>query len=351
MPHLRRGAIKDFLKIMRSTGRYIDDHWSRGNFTYTFANGSYIEFFSVDQEDRVKGPRRNVLYVNECNLTSWDTYHQLSIRTDQEIWLDFNPSHEFWPHYELANDPEVDWLTLTYKDNEGLPISIVNEIEKARSKAFINPDGDLEDPENIISSYWANWWKVYGLGQIGKLEGVIFNNWGTIKGVPKDAKFIGAGLDFGFTNDPTALIGLYQYNGKRLFHQFIYETGLKNQDIARRMLDLGFRKNASIFADASEPKSRAEINEFGFSVRKADNAPGSINHGIDLLLEEDFLVTEESVETIADLRKYSWDRDKTGKSLNKPVDKNNHSPDAMRYIGAAKLSRRSRKGSGVRRRN
>ncbi len=129
IPHLRKGALKDFLKIMKATGRYVDKNFNRTMLTYTFTNGSYIEFFSADQEDKVRGPRRNVLYINECNNITFETYHQLQIRTSHEIWLDFNPANEFWAYTELQDDEDVEWLTLTYKDNEALPLSIVKEIE------------------------------------------------------------------------------------------------------------------------------------------------------------------------------------------------------------------------------
>ena len=160
IPHLRKGAIKDFLKIMRVTGRYVDAKWNRTLLTYYFANGSYIEFFSADQDDKVRGPRRNILYINECNNLKFETYHQLAIRTSLEIWLDFNPSHEFWVYNELNDDEDVEWLTLTYKDNEGLPESIVKELEKAKYKAYHDPEGDINDESNIKSKYWANWWRV-----------------------------------------------------------------------------------------------------------------------------------------------------------------------------------------------
>jgi len=205
IPHLRKGALKDFLKLMKVTGRYIDSHFNRTLLTYTFANGSYIEFFSADQEDKVRGPRRNILYINECNNINFETYHQLAIRTDIEIWLDYNPTHEFWADVELKDDPDVESITLTYKDNEALADSIVREIEKAREKAFF--DIELENifqENNIKSSYWSNWWRVYGLGLTGSLEGVVFNNWNIIDSIPNNAKLVGHGLDFGYTNDPTA---------------------------------------------------------------------------------------------------------------------------------------------------
>src|SRR5690606_9116840 len=163
----------------------------------------------ADQEDKVRGPRRNILYMNECNNINFETYHQLAIRTDKEIWLDYNPTHEFWADIELKDDPDVESVVLTYRDNEALSDSIIREIEKAKAKAFFNPEcpeDSLFQENNIKSSYWANWWRVYGLGLTGSLEGVIFSNWRIIDNVPEDANILGYGLDFGYTNDPTSII-------------------------------------------------------------------------------------------------------------------------------------------------
>jgi phage terminase large subunit len=163
IPHLRRGALKDFLKIMMALGRYNDNQFNKSTLKYTFVNGSYIEFFSVDQPDKLRGARRNVLYVNECNNVDFDSYYQLAIRTSGEIWLDYNPSSLFWVDRELLTQDDVDFITLTYLDNEALSETIVKEIESAKEKAK-------------TSSYWENWWQVYGLGQTGSLEGVVFLN-------------------------------------------------------------------------------------------------------------------------------------------------------------------------------
>lgn len=335
IPHLRKGAIKDFLKILKVTGRYVDSNWNRTLLTYYFSNGSYIEFFSADQEDKVRGPRRNVLYINECNNLKFDTYHQLAIRTSHDIWLDFNPSHEFWVYTELNDDEDVEWLTLTYKDNEGLPDSIVKEIEKAKYRAYIDPDGDIYDEKNIKNKYWDNWHKVYALGILGSLEGVIFSNWSTIKSIPDGAKYIGTGLDFGYTNDPTSIVDVYEYDGKRILDLVLYERKQTNDMIAdkicsQKILGGGMR---TIWADCAEPKSIDYIKSKGIDIRPVTKGADSINYGISIMQEYEYLITEQSTELIKEIRFYIWAVDKyTNEKLNKPAKgQQDHAIDAARY--------------------
>lgn len=329
IPHLRKGALKDFLKIMKATGRYIDANWNRTLLTYTFSNGSYIEFFSADQEDKVRGPRRNILYINECNNINFDTYHQLAIRTSHEVWLDFNPSNEFWAYTELNDDPDCEWLTLTYKDNEALPEAIIREIEKAVHKAFIDPDLPIEQlfsESNIKSAYWANWWKVYGLGEMGSLEGVIFSNWKQISKLPEEARLIGYGLDFGYSNDPTAVVAIYEWNGIRILDEVLYQTGLVNAEIAIHIPD-----GVTVYADSAEPKSIEEIRRLKKRILPVKKGNDSINFGIQVMQGQAYYVTERSTNLIKELRSYCWDKDKHGKTLNKPIDDFNHAIDAIRY--------------------
>ena len=355
VPQLRKGALKDFLNIMKATGRYIDEHYNRTLLTYTFSNGSYIEFFSADQEQRVRGPRRKILYINECNNVSFETYHQLAIRTSDEIWLDFNPSEEFWYHSEIRPDPDTDELVLTYKDNEALAPALVHEIEKSKEKAYFN--SMLEPPalfanENIKNYYWHNWWKVYGLGLVGSLDGVIFTNWKQVDEIPREAKLIGYCIDFGYTNDPTTLLAAYEWEGKVIWDELLYMKGLTNPEIAAKMKEFGIKMGDFIVADSAEPKSIDEINTYGFNIRKSEKGRDSVNFGIDVLQKDNFFVTKRSTNLIKELRSYMWAKDKTGKSLNKPIDAYNHCIDPMRYLAVAKLSKwKNIKKRGVRRRN
>ena len=330
IPHLRKGAIKDFLKIMRLTGRYVDAQWNRTLLTYYFSNGSYIEFFSADQDDKVRGPRRNILYINECNNLKFETYHQLAIRTSLEIWLDFNPSHEFWVYSELNDDDDVEWLTLTYKDNEGLPESIVRELEKAKYKAYHDPEGDIYDEDNIKSKYWDNWWKVYGLGILGSLEGVILSNWSQIKEIPKDARYIGTGLDFGYTNDPSAIVDVYSWNGKRIVDLVLYKKRQDNDMLALELKD--FKGKREVWADSAEPKSIDYIYKKGVNIKPVVKGADSIVYGIETMQKQEYLITERSLELIKEVRFYIWGEDKEGNKTNKPAEgQEDHGMDAWRY--------------------
>lgn len=316
IPHLKRGAIKDFQKIMILCDLYKDSQFNKSDLKYRFKNGSYIEFFSVDQPDKLRGARRDILFVNECNNIDFESYQQLSVRTKKFIYLDYNPTNEFWVHTELMNDKDTDFVVLTYKDNEALDKAIVKEIEKAREKAK-------------TSSYWENWWKVYGLGQLGSLEGVIFNNWQIIDNIPSEATLLGFGLDFGFSNDPSSLIAVFQYNDKIICDERIYATGLLNSDIIRLM---NHDKRLPIWADSAEPKSIEEIRRAGFNIKSVEKGKDSIVYGISVLQDKDILVTKPSINLIKELRSYSWDTDKAGKKLNKPIDDFNHAIDALRYF-------------------
>jgi phage terminase large subunit len=298
---------------MKWMNKWHENQFNKSLLTYQFLNGSTFEFFSADDSSKLRGARRDVLYINECNNVTFESYNELAIRTKKAIYLDFNPANEFWVHTELKDEQDSDFLILTYKDNEALDNSIVQQIEKNRLKAE-------------TSAYWANWWRVYGLGEIGMLEGVIFSNWKTIDILPKEANLIGIGLDFGYTNDPTAIIEIYNYNGQRILNELKYQTGMLNSDIAKEL-----PKHVPVYADSSEPKSIEEIKRYGITIKGVTKGKDSINYGIDVMQRQEYLVTSNSTNLIKELRAYCWDTDKAGTRLNKPIDTNNHAIDALRY--------------------
>ena len=321
IPHLRRGAMKDFLKIMIETGRYRDAQWNRSALKYTFTNGSYIEFFSVEQPDKLRGARRNVLYCNEANNIPFEAYTQLAIRTSGDIWIDFNPTANFWAHKEVANQPDADFITLTYLDNEALPKTIVDDIEQAREKAK-------------TSEYWANWWRVYGLGQIGSLDGVCIKEWQEIK-LPIEARLLCYGMDFGYSNDPTTLIALYKYNDAYIFDEVIYQKKLLNSDISNLFKTHDI--NGIVYADSAEPKSIAELRTLGHKVLPCTKGKDSIVYGINLINQNKIFVTERSKNLIKELQSYTWMKDREGNTINKPIDSFNHCIDAVRYAMTSQL--------------
>jgi len=325
IPHLRRGAIKDFAKVMQWTGRWVADRWNKTLLTYNFANGSVIEFFSADSEARLRGARRQVVYINEANNIDFESYYQLAIRTSEAIYIDFNPTHEFWAHTEVLPEQDAELVILTYNDNEALPDTIKRDIELNRTKAE-------------TSAYWANWWKVYGLGQVGTLQGAIYEDFEVVEGIDVSrAKFVALGLDWGFSNDPTALVAIYRQGDCLLIQELLYSTGLTNQDIADKLRSLGITRAWEIVADSAEPKSIEEIYRLGFNIKPAEKGPDSVRNGIDILKRFKLQVTKDSTNLIKELRSYTWATDKEGKNTGVPIDSFNHACDAMRYVALNKL--------------
>lgn len=321
IPHLRRGAIRDFVKIMQSIGNSVESNFNRSTLTYHFSNGSFIEFFSADQSDKLRGARRDVLFVNEANNISWEAYHQMAVRTRRFIYIDYNPTAEFWAHTELIGQPDTDFVKLTYKDNEALEPAIVKEIEAAREKAN-------------TSEYWANWWRVYGLGETGSLQGVIFNDWKQVDEMPTTFKWKGYGLDWGFSLDPTAFIEVCEFDNKLWVNEILYEKGLTNSDIAQRISDY---KRWEIVADSAEPKSIEDMRRFGFRIRACKKGADSVRAGIHKMQQMPIMVTKQSVNVIKELRSYQWQDKKDGV----PIDDHNHALDAIRYIVSEKQNQRS----------
>lgn len=319
MPHLRRGAIRDFTSIMQEHGYWNDNLWNATTFTYNFETGSKIEFFSADQPGKVRGPRRDRLFVNEANNIARESWEQLLLRTRQYAFADWNPTSDFYMYedYELEDEPlvkagddRVDFLILTYKDNEALEAEIVEDIER---KAAVN----------------KQWGRVYAEGKRGEVEGKIYTGWRLdLDDVPHEARLERYGLDFGYSNDPTAIVAIYYYNGGYILDEITYQKGLSNKQIADI---LNNQPKALVMCDSAEPKSIDELVLYGVNALPVQKGRDSINQGVQYVQDQRISVTKRSVNVIKEYRNYMWDTDKEGMILNKPIDLWNHGMDAIRY--------------------
>lgn len=319
LPHCKRGVIRDFFKIIGDS--YDQSKHNKTENSYRIGR-SVIEFFSADQPSKVRGPRRDILFINEANAITEETFTQLEIRTNRKIFLDFNPIGEFWGH-ELVKRQGVSFDISTYLDNQYLDPSIIKTIE---ARKF---DG---------SGQLSEWWRVYGEGQIGRNQGVIYSNWDQIDSMPDGTGTLTYGLDFGFTNDPTALLRIVQHNENIWVQQVIYETGLTNQDISDKMEQLNLDKNRTpIYADKAEPKSIEELRRRRWAIKGALKGKDSERVGIDWIKSHKVHVTKESLDVVKELRNYRWQTDKTGKSMNVPCGGWDHAMDALRYGLAYKI--------------
>lgn len=328
MPHLRRGALRDFVNIMKKTNRYIDSHFNKTNLIYTFGNGTYMEFFSADSPDKLKGARRDVLYINECNHVSYEAYQQLSIRTRGDIYLDYNPDRTFWAITEVMLEDDSERIILNYKDNEALDESVIKQFEINRKKAE-------------TSEYWKNWCKVYIDGEVGSLEGVVFNNWREIDFIPEEAKLIGIGLDFGFTNDPTVAVEVWKYNDEYILNELFYQTNLTNSAIDSLLKQCGVTRDVEIWADSADPKTIKELKNYGWKINGATKGKDSVIYGITLMQEFVLRVTRKSVNLIDELQNYQWMKSSDGSKLNIPIDAFNHAIDAVRYLFMTKMNKKN----------
>lgn len=308
-PHLKRGAMRDFLNIMQEHGYFRDSQWNATDYTYTFLNGSKIEFFSADQPSKVRGPRRDRLFINEGNNIPYEAYDQLLVRTKEYCWVDWNPTNEFWFYTDvLGKRDDVDFITLTYKDNEALDENIVRDIESHKDN--------------------KNWWQVYGLGQLGEVEGKIYTDWQIIDSIPHEARLERYGMDFGYSVDPTAIVAVYYYNGGYILDEVTFQKGLSNKQIADI---LNNQPKALVIADSAEPKSIDEIMGYGVNIIGAQKGQGSINQGIQYVQQQRISVTKRSLNVIKEYRNYLWKTDRDGKIMNVPDAGFDHSMDAVRY--------------------
>lgn len=310
-PHLKKGAMRDFLQILKVHNYYNDQLWNRTESTYTFETGSKIEFFSVDQPGKVRGPRRHRLFVNEANNIHHEAFDQLEVRTEEVIFADWNPTNEFWYHHHIEGKrDDYEFLILTYKDNEALSQEIVKSIEQRQNN--------------------KNWWKVYGLGQLGEVEGKIYKDWQIIEEIPHEARLVRRGLDFGYTNDPSSLVDIYYYNSGYILDEKFYRKGMSNQQIADFINSL-LEKNTLVIADSAEPKSIDEIKLHGVNIIPVVKGQDSVRQGIQFVQQQRISVTQRSVNLIKEYRNYLWKTDKDGRILNEPEHTYSHSMDAVRY--------------------
>ena len=318
-PALRTSAMRDFMEILKEYGLYNELSHNKSSSEYRLS-GNLIEFISLDAPQKVRGRKRDVLFINEANELHWEDWQQLIFRTKDRIILDYNPSDEFhWIYDKVKTRSDAEFFITTYKNNPFLPPEIKKEIERLK-----------ETDEN--------YWNIYGLGQIGVGKSLIFSST-VIEQIPSEANFLSYGMDFGYTNDPTTLIGVYRYNDNLYFKELIYRTGMTNQDIAKELQRLEIGRRDEVFADSAEPKSIDEIYKFGFNIKPATKGKDSINIGIDMLKRYKLHITKDSINTIKEFRNYKWKEDKNANILNVPIDQYNHSIDALRYATYNKLSR------------
>lgn len=308
IPHLKRGAIRDFKAILQEHNYWKDDNWNATDSIYTFETGSQIEFFSTDNGDKLRGARRDRTFINEANNNSFDAFEQLEVRTKEFVICDWNPTNSFWAYENLKDRSDVEWLTLTYKDNEALSEAIVASIEQRMSR--------------------KDWWQVYGLGQLGEVEGKIYRDWNIIDEIPHEARLERYGMDFGYTNDPSAIVAIYYYNGGYIFDEIAYLKGLSNKQIADIIAN---NKQVMCIADSAEPKSIDEIRIYGINIQPAIKGPDSVRQGIQMVQDQQISVTKRSINIIKEYRNYLWKTDKDGRILNEPEHLWSHAMDAIRY--------------------
>jgi phage terminase large subunit len=308
-PHLKRGAMRDFLAIMEQHRYFKEDRWNKTDFIYTFETGSKIEFFSADQPSKTRGPRRDRLFINEANNVPYEAFDQLEVRTKDYIFLDWNPTTEFWFYDKVQGvRDDVDHLIITYRDNEALDPAIVASIEQRKANKA--------------------WWQVYGEGQLGEIETRIYTSWAIIDEIPEEARLERYGLDFGYTNDPTAIVAIYYHNGRYIWDEITYQNGLSNKMIADILIQ---QPKALVIADSAEPKSIDELKSYKIKVLPANKGPGSVLQGIQNVQAQWISVTKRSVNIIKEYRNYLWITDKDGRVINEPIDIYNHAMDAGRY--------------------
>lgn len=312
--HLATGTMRDLKKILQETNRWKPENFNKSSKIYTFDNGSQIEFLSVDNMT-ARGPRRDVLFVNEANGVPYETFDQLATRTRDFVIIDYNPSAKFWAHEELVEKkPEkTTFLTLTYLDNEALSQQERENIESRKPKKGEEP---------------SNWWTVYGLGQIGSLEGNIYSGWEQLDKI--EGKLVRYGLDFGFSNDETALVAIYDLGDNILgVEEIIYKKGILGSEYKEILMSHNIDPSILIVADSARPEIIAEIKSAGFRIVGADKNAGSVKRGIDRVSQRQIKYYGQHLKR--EYLSYAWRKKRTGETIDEPQDGNDHLMDALRY--------------------
>ncbi len=317
-PSLRASVMRDFFDILREHDLYREEYHNKSSHEYHL-NGNLVEFISLDQPQKIRGRKRNLLYINEANELFYEDWQQLIFRTDGRIILDYNPSESFhWIYDRVIPREDCDFYQTTYRDNPFLDEKIKQEIERLK---------ETDD----------DYWRIYGLGERGMSRATVFQ-FGTSE-IPQEAKLLSYGLDFGFTNDPSAIVAIYQHGDNLYLDELLYRTGMTNRDLHNHLQSLGLDRRDEIFADSAEPKSIEELHRFGWNVKPTAKGQDSINAGIDILKRHKLFATARSNNLIKELQNYKWTEDKNGNLLNKPIDVMNHALDAARYAVFNKLSK------------
>ena len=317
-PALRASVMRDFIDILKQHDKYDEELHNKSNSEYELS-GNLVEFISLDQPQKVRGRKRNLLFINEANDLSFEDWQQLVFRTEDKIILDYNPSDEYhWIYDKVKDRDDADFYITTYLDNPFLEPSIKAEIER------------LKDTDE-------QYWQIYGLGQKGISKATIFNFTET-NVIPEDAEFVSYGADAGYTNDPTTLVSVYKKDYNLYIKEHLYQTQMTTVDIHNKWKQIGITREP-IYFDSAEPRLIEELRRMGWNVRPSIKGADSVNAGIDLLKRFKIHIYKDSHNAIQEFRNYKWQEDKSGKLMNKPVDKNNHLIDATRYATYSVLSK------------
>ena len=314
---MRITVMRDFFDLLKQMDLYQVENHNKTENTFQLGN-TLIEFFSIDDPQKRRGSKRDILFINEANELSAEDFFQLNIRTTQQVFMDFNPSETFWYNDKIEHLDDVTTIHSTYKDNPFLSDEQVNVIERLQ----------FTDEQ---------YYQIYGLGQFAGSFDRIYQ-YIPVDDIPvNSAKLVALGMDFGFTNDPTTLVEIWKDVDDLFINELIYQTNLTNQDIINKLKEYEIDSYVEIIADSAEPKSIEEIRRAGFNIKPALKGPDSVLNGIDILKRHRIHVTKQSVNTTKEFLNYKWVTDKNGIKLNKPVDLFNHSLDAIRYVALNKL--------------